>query len=274
MAQTVLITGASTGIGKATALFFHHNGWNVVATMRDPDSVQTKDDWFPSGERFLPLSLDVTQPDSIERALQVSLSRYESVECIVNNAGYGLVGVFESTSPSDIEKQFHTNVFGTMNLIRALLPHYRQRGQGTIINISSVGGQVTFPYYSCYHSTKWAVEGFSESLQFELRPLNIKVKLIEPGPIKTDFYDRSMTVANDSSLTEYQALFQQTFPKMQNSGERAPGPELVAQTIYQAATDKSWKMRYPVNASQLLWLRKLVPEWVFRKIISKVLMGR
>jgi NAD(P)-dependent dehydrogenase (short-subunit alcohol dehydrogenase family) len=271
MPKTVLITGASAGIGRATSDYFHQQGWQVVATMRSPVK-SNANTWFPESERFLALELDVTDLQSIQNAIAATLAKFGRIDCVVNNAGYGLVGAFEATTAADVERQFNTNVFGLMSVIREILPLFRQQSEGTVINLSSVGGQVTFPFYSCYHSTKWAVEGFSESLQFELRPFNIKVKLVEPGPIKTEFYDRSQDLAKKDGLTAYDSLLARTFPRLQSAGANAPGPEVVARTIFLAATDNSWKMRYPVNASQLLWLRKLTPEWLFRLIVGRTLM--
>ena len=124
---------------------------------------------------------------------------------VVNNAGYALIGAFEACDMADIRSQFETNVFGLMEVTRAISPHFRLRQQGVLINVSSIGGRMTFPLYSPYHGTKWAVDGFSESLQYELRQFNIKIKIIEPGAIKTNFYTRSTTVAKKAGLTVYDA---------------------------------------------------------------------
>src|SRR5215216_677679 len=184
MSKTILITGASTGIGKATALLFQQRGWKVAATMRSPE----KADDLKGLNNLACIRLDVTDISSIRQAITDVISQFGSIDAVVNNAGYGMVGPFEASTVEQVERQFATNVFGLMNVTRELLPHFRARGAGTFINISSMGGRITFPLYSVYHATKWAVEGFSESLQFELRQLNIKVKIVEPGPIKTDFY--------------------------------------------------------------------------------------
>jgi len=265
MGKVVLITGASTGIGKDAALYFHRQGWQVAASMRTP----SKADWAPGDDRFLAVALDVTEPASIDQALSTVMQRFGGLDVLINNAGYGLVGPFEGTSPDQVRRQFDTNVFGLMNVTRAVLPHFRERREGVIINVSSVGGRVTFPLYSCYHSTKWAVEGFSESLQFELKPFNIRVKLVEPGAIKTEFYDRSQ---DRVEAPAYQPFYDHTLERLQKAGEKAPGPEIVSRTLWQAATDNSWKMRYPVNSSDVLWLRRLVPEGLFRAFVGWYLM--
>lgn len=266
MSKVVFITGASAGIGKDAALYFYERGWRVAATMRTP----SKADWAPPDEqRFCTVALDVTREDSVQAAVSSVLQRWGGVDVLINNAGYGLVGPFEATSAEQVHRQFDTNVFGLMNVTRALLPHFRGKKDGVIINVSSVGGRVTFPLYSCYHSTKWAVEGFSESLQFELKPFNIKVKLVEPGAIKTEFYDRSQ---DRVEAPDYQPFYDQTMVRLQQAGEKAPGPQIVSRTLWQAATDNSWKMRYPVNSSDVLWLRKLLPEGLFRAFVGWYLM--
>ncbi|AFY70829.1 3-oxoacyl-(acyl-carrier-protein) reductase [Thalassoporum mexicanum PCC 7367] len=274
MTKTVLITGASSGIGKATAILFQQQGWQVAATMRSPERVAQQDPEFANLERLLMLRLDVTEPESIVQAIATTLDKFGSIDVVVNNAGYALVGAFELTTPDQIQKQFETNVFGLMAVTRAVLPHLRQQRQGTIVNVASVGGRVTFPIYSLYHATKWAIEGFSESLQYELRPFNLKVKIIEPGPIKTDFYDRSADMSLSSEIPEYDQFAAQVMPQMLKAGEEGAAPEQVAKVIYRASTDRSRQLRYPAdrNARFLLFLRKLLPERIFTKIVQTILI--
>jgi NAD(P)-dependent dehydrogenase (short-subunit alcohol dehydrogenase family) len=267
MTKTVLITGASTGIGRSCALLFHRQGWNVVATMRNPSQVAD----FNDLDNVLCLPLDVTQTATINSAIAAAIERFGAIDAVVNNAGYSLVGAFEACEPEQIERQFATNVFGLMAVTRAILPHFRDRQRGIILNVASIGGKLTFPIYSLYHSTKWAVEGFSESLQYELRPFNIKVKIIEPGPIKTDFYTRSNTIASQPGLTAYDRYLQTTLPQMNRAGETGSPPEVTAAVIYRAATDGSWKLRYPAggNAGFLLTLRKLLPDALFTAFVRR-----
>jgi NADP-dependent 3-hydroxy acid dehydrogenase YdfG len=274
MTKTVFITGASSGIGKATALLFHQQGWQVVATMRSPDRFLQASPEFAKLERLLILRLDVTEPESITKAMNTAIDKFQSIDAVVNNAGYALVGAFELVTPAQIQNQFDTNVFGLMAVTRASLPHMRQRQQGTIVNLASVGGRVAFPLYSLYHATKWAVEGFSESLQHELRQFNIKVKIIEPGPIKTDFYDRSADISTSSEIPTYDRFAAQVMPQMLKAGEEGATPEQVAQTIYKACSDRSWRLRYipDHNARLLLFLRKLLPDTLFTKIVQTVLI--
>ncbi len=270
MNKTVFITGASSGIGKATAALFAQEGWDVVATVRSPE--RSLD--LAQLPRVTVLRLDVTDPATIEQAIAQALAKFSQIDVLVNNAGYAVVGAFETATPNQILQQFDTNVFGLMNVTRAILPHFRHQKRGIIINVASVGGRLTFPLYSLYHATKWAVEGFSESLQYELAPLGIRVKIIEPGPIKTDFYERSMDIISRPDLTDYDKIIQQAMPTMQKAGTNGATPELVAQVIYKAATDHSNKLRYSANSALLLMLRKLLPDSLFFQIVRQVIFTK
>jgi NAD(P)-dependent dehydrogenase (short-subunit alcohol dehydrogenase family) len=272
MKKTIVITGASSGIGKSIALLFAAKGWNVAATMRNP----SRSNDFKNIPSIKTYALDVTSEESIKLALQEIMNDFSSIDVLVNNAGYGATGIFEKATADQIKRQFDTNVFGLMNVTREALRYFRNAKGGTIINITSMGGLVTFPFYSVYHGTKWAVEGFSESLAFELRHLNIKVKCVEPGAIKTDFYDRSMDLFKNPSITDYDRYEEVVFKNTQQAGKDAPGPEVVARTVFKAATDNSNKLRYPVGgvAPALLVLRRLLPvSWFTAIVASQVEKG-
>ncbi|GAA4408996.1 oxidoreductase [Nibrella viscosa] len=268
MKKIVLITGASSGIGKATARYFAEKGWNVAATMRTPAN-ETELPQLPNVRLF---RLDVLDHDSIRQAITDTQAAFGGIDVVVNNAGYGAVGVFEAATPEQVQRQFDTNVFGVMNVIREILPYFREKRDGTIINVTSMGGLITFPIYSIYHGTKWAVEGFTEALSFELRPFNIRVKNIEPGAIKTDFYDRSQDLLQKEGLTDYDAYVRVTLANSRQAGVDAPGPEVVAQKIFQAANDRSFRLRYPVGNQSpwLLALRRFVPLSWFHGIVKSV----
>jgi short-subunit dehydrogenase len=264
MNKVILITGASSGIGKETARLFQIKNWRVAATMRTPENAEDL-------EKIADIAcfrLDVTDIASIKSAIQDTLEKFGQIDAIVNNAGYGLVGPFEAATEEQIMRQFQTNVFGVMNVCREILPYFREQKRGIIVNVASMGGRITFPFYSLYHATKWAVEGFSESLQYELEQFNIRVKIIEPGPIKTDFYDRSQNVARKEGLTAYDYILDKAIPNMQKAGTTAPGGSVVAETIYKAVTDGSKKMRYPVNSKMVRTARKLLPDSLFFKVIK------
>src|SRR6218665_398777 len=179
MKKTVLITGASSGIGKATSLYFARQGWNVIATMRNPE----KETELVNEPNILVSRLEVNDPASINAAIAEGIAKFGKIDALINNAGYGQQGVFEAISTEKIQAQFDVNVFGTMNVTRAMLPHFRANQAGVIVNVSSGAGRVTTPLLSIYSASKFAIEGFSESLAFELDSQNIKVKIVEPGYI-------------------------------------------------------------------------------------------
>ncbi len=272
MTSTVLITGSSSGIGKETARYFHEKGWNVVATMRTPE----KETELREDDRMLLARLDVTDEASIHAAIEAAIARFGGIDALVNNAGYGLLGTFESMDIEHIQRQFETNVFGVMRVTKAILPHFRERGGGVLINVASMGGRVTFPLYSPYHGTKWAIDGWSDSLQFELRPQNIRVKIIEPGAIKTDFYDRSQDLQHDRSLADYNEFVDTATTNMKAAGTKGAPARKVAEVIFRAATDGSWKLRYPVgsDARSLLFLRRLISDRVYHRIVSSQVLKK
>ncbi|MBN1535625.1 MAG: SDR family oxidoreductase [Anaerolineales bacterium] len=271
--KTVIITGASTGIGMEAALYFYQRGWNTIATLRNPEKRQTSlhDKGLPDLRH-----LDVTDPASIQSVIRYTLDKYQKIDVLVNNAGYAVYGPFEATNPQQLSRQFDTNVFGLMEVTRQILPTFRQQKSGVLINIASMGGRIGFPLYSLYNSTKWAVEGFSEALQYELKPLNIRVKLIEPGVIKTDFYDRSLDTTDNFNWAEpYGAIIERgTKRSHEHALHTGAEPHLVAQTIYQAATDGSLRLRYIVGKDACLvsFLRRFLPEGVFYRIFEKAVL--
>ncbi|MES2654413.1 MAG: SDR family oxidoreductase [Bacteroidota bacterium] len=256
--KTILITGSSTGIGKATAIYFAEKGWNVAATMRNTEN--GKD--LSAYPHVKVLVLDVMNQASIDKAIEETIALFGRIDVLFNNAGYALVGAFEAMSEEQIKKQFDTNVFGVMNVTRAILPYFRNKRSGTIINTTSMGGLFTFPLYSVYHATKWALEGFMESLHYELKPFNIRIKNIEPGAIRTDFYDRSLQLV---SMPAYDAYVKTAHSNMLNATASASNAEVVAKEVFKAATDNNFRLRYPVGggSSLLLFIRKLVPLNIF-----------
>ncbi len=268
MEKVILITGASSGIGKETAKLFQAKNWKVAATMRVPEEAEDL-------KKIVDLEcirLDVTEPDSIRSAIESTLEVFGRIDVVVNNAGYGLFGPFEAATSEQIERQFETNVLGLMNVCREILPYFRERKKGMIVNIASVGGRLTFPFYSLYHATKWAVEGFSESLQYEVEQFNIRIKIIEPGPIKTDFYDRSEEKARKDGLTAYDHMLEKASLNMRKAAAEAPDGRVVAETIYDAVTDGSKKIRYSVNTKGILAARKVLPDSLFFALIRKAIL--
>ncbi|MDA2892092.1 SDR family oxidoreductase [Mycolicibacterium sp. BiH015] len=249
--QTILITGSSSGIGRATARLFLAKGWNVVATMRSPEN-ETELTGF---DNALVTRLDVQDAASITAAVEAGLERFGRLDVLMNNAGYGAYGPLEATPMDKIERQFGVNVFGLLATTKAVLPHFRANRGGTIVNVSSMGGRITFPLGTLYHGTKFAVEGLSESLHYELAPFGVRVKIVEPGGVRTDFGGRSFDFSNDPDLTEYQplveALLASLGPMMDEGGSDA---ETIAGAIFDAVTDGTDTLRYVAGADAVALL--------------------
>jgi NAD(P)-dependent dehydrogenase (short-subunit alcohol dehydrogenase family) len=274
MKKVFFITGASSGIGKATALFFTRQGWNVIATMRNPE--QESD--LNNQSNVLLLKLDVSDSHSINTAIEKGITHFGTINVLLNNAGYGQQGIFEAISAEKVREQFDVNVFGLMEVTRALLPHFRERKQGTIINVTSGVGRVTVPLVSIYAASKFAIEGFSESLAYELESQNIKVKIIEPGYIATPFYQRAKAdFAFDPQLSDYNQ-FQQDMENLFSSfgAMETATMEVVAETIYTAATDGSYQLRYIVgpDLQPLIDLRNSKPDQEYVNIMRSQFMPK
>lgn len=240
MKKTILITGASSGIGAATAKLFQTQGWNVIATMRKPEN----ETGLTPSDNVLITKLDVLDPGSIQTAVNEGIQKFGRIDVLVNNAGYGAYGILESFTREQIIRQFNTNVIGLLDVTKALLPHFRGNKSGIIINISSIGGKMTFPLGALYHGTKFAVEGISESLNYEVEQFGGKVKIVEPGAIATDFAGRSMDFSNDESMAEYQPIVGKILAGMPVFFANASPAGVVADVIYQAATDGTNQLRY------------------------------
>ncbi len=241
--KSIVITGASSGIGKASAKYFASKGWKVAATMRNPRNESE----LNNIDHIETYALDVTKESEISRARDKIISDFGTVDVLLNNAGYGLLGPFEKARYEQIRKQFDTNVFGMMAVTRAFLPHFRENSNGLILNVSSIGGQITFPFMSLYHSTKWAIEGFSESLSYELKQFGIRVKIIEPGGVETDFGTRSLIMCDREDVTAYDELLVQFSHNFMKSITMSTA-EFVAEQIYLSATDGKDRLRYLIGS--------------------------
>ena len=267
--KTVLITGASTGIGKSTAEYFSDRGWNVAATMRTPAKASFSN---TGADNIKVFQLDVTDEDSIAQAVSETLNAFGRIDVLVNNAGYGLVGLFEAMTPDQIKRQFDTNVIGAMNVTRAIIPVMRDQRAGHIINVASAAGRMSLPLYTLYCSTKWALEGFSEALIYELKAFGIKVRIIEPGPIETDFMTRSLDVADGAITKHYGDFEERVWEAYRNKFEGAPPPVLVAKSIYKAATGRPGiRIRLKPNGWLLMFGRRIVTTMTHVAITGRVL---
>ena len=265
MKKTILITGASSGIGKATAIHFQQKGWNVIATMRTPE----KETELNKLENVQLERLDVLDLESIDQAIKNGISSFGKIDAIVNNAGYGAYGPLESFPRENIIKQFNTNVIGLMDVTKAIIPHFRENKDGVIVNISSIGGQMTFALGSLYHGTKFAVEGISESLHYEMKEIGVKVKIVEPGMIATDFGGRSFDF-QAGEIADYQPIIGALMKQWQNPENTSSPASLVADVIYKAVTDDSEQLRYRAgdDANFLLDSRKKMTDNEFFSMMN------
>jgi len=259
MTATVLITGCSSGIGAAAVRCFAEQGWNVAATLRNPSSAE-----FGQGTgRVEKFALDVTDQRSVDQAVAATLDRFGRIDVLINNAGYGLFGPFESASPEAISRQFQTNVDGVFAVTRAVLPAMRERGSGVIVNVASLTGLVAMPLYSLYAASKYAVVGFSESLSHELAPFGIRVKVIAPGSVATDFSGRSMARTFEGDGGPYADSIRKVAGAFAaNRSSAGATPEHLGQALYDAATDGSAQVRYVIgdDALALMQTRKEIGE--------------
>jgi len=267
--KTVFITGASTGIGFECARIFMENGWNVVATMRNPENVPDE----LKQSNVLITKMDVTDVDSIKKAIQEATCRFGLIDVLINNAGYYSIGVVEAIPEEEIRRQIETNLLGLIFTTKALLPYMRKNRSGLIVNLSSVAGRTTVPLQSIYHASKWGVEGFSQSLQYEVEDLGIDVVLIEPGLIKTDFYSRSMKYSRDEKLAEYKEISDKVGKYLIDGGNNGSSPREVAEKIYKVAQSRKRKMQYLVGKStEIVTLSKILPSKMLKKMIKKTMM--
>jgi|APHig6443717497_1056834.scaffolds.fasta_scaffold06776_5 NADP-dependent 3-hydroxy acid dehydrogenase YdfG len=266
--KTVLITGCSKGIGKETALLFQKNGWNVAATMRNPE--QATD--LNALDRINCYQMDVTDVASIEVCKCKILEDFGEVDVLINNAGVYFTKPLEMTTEKDIDSIMQTNVIGTLKVMQAFIPYFRQRKAGIIINLSSIAGKSTFPFQSLYHATKYAVEGMSEGLWYEMQPLGIAVKVVEPGMVHTDLYDKSIEPSTENYPEEYKTRYINWHRYLMGQYKTGTSPYKTAEIIFKAATDGKKKLRYSsgTDAKVLFTIRALFPFPLLQKIICRV----
>jgi len=244
MKKTVLITGTSSGFGAATANYFAAQGWNVIATMRDT----RKDQNIGKSENILISQLDVQDKNSIDKAIEEGINQFGNIDVVVNNAGYGRFGIFEGASREAVQAQFDVNVFGAMDVTRAILPHFRSKRSGIIINISSGAGAIGFPMASIYSASKFALEGWTEGLRYELASLGIAAKIIEPGGApQTSFMsrmgDEGLGIQQIGDYLPFLEQIGKVYNGMQGTAD-ADAVEKVVHAIFEAATDGTDRLRY------------------------------
>lgn len=271
--QVALITGCSSGIGYETALMLARNGFQTFATMRNTKKSDSLEEIIKKERLDLNIrELDVNDDTSIENTINCIKSEANRIDVLINNAGYGLVGFFEDLTLDEIRNQFETNFFGVLNITKKIIPIMRLQKSGTIINVSSGAGQVGFPGISAYVSTKFAIEGFSESLMYELFPYGIKVVIIEPGVIKTNFFRNCIvsehSMKKSSPYSRSLDKFQKNVELMQ---EHATSPIDVAKVIIQVLGNNEPKQRYIVgnDVAMILEAKKNLSDIEFKKMMMQ-----
>jgi NAD(P)-dependent dehydrogenase (short-subunit alcohol dehydrogenase family) len=273
--KVALVTGSSSGIGFETSLMLARAGFNTYASMRNLE--KSKNITEIAKKEKLPLQvvqLDVNNDGSVKDAIVKILKADQRIDVLINNAGYGLFGSVEDTSIEEIKAQFETNFFGVVRVTQQVLPLMRRQNSGTIVNVSSVGGLIGLPALSAYHSTKFALEGLSESIAFELEPFGIRVVIIEPGVIRTNILNSSSSAKKAlDPKSPYFSLSQKlndNFKSMMESESSSP-PEEVAKVILQAVTSENPQLRYSIgdDAANLIHARENMPDKEFRKMIMK-----
>lgn len=235
--KTIFITGASSGIGKATAKLFSANGWQVIATMRDPE----KGKELARLPNIVVMPLDVTDTPQVKETCRKALERYD-VDVLFNNAGYGIMAPLEVFSETDIRKLFDTDVIGTMIVTQQFIPHFKNRRSGAILTTTSLAGIIAFPRDAVYGAAKRAQQGMVESLYYELKPFGVSVKAMIPGGTKTNF----QTPINDIAGYERAAANQRAW--LLDGNDDFPLPEEAAQIIWRACTDGKDRLRYPTDS--------------------------
>ena len=277
--KVAIITGSSSGIGHATALLLARNRFHTYATMRNiKKSVDIME--IANRER-LPLQviqLDVNDDTSIRNSIEKVISEKQRIDLLVNNAGYGLVGAFEDLSVEEIKSQFETNFFGVIRLTQQVLPIMRKQKSGTIVNVSSGAGRIGFPGMSAYVSSKFALEGLSESMSYELEPFGIKSVIIEPGVIRTNFKKNavmSKKSLDDSSISPYSSIIQKMDASITSIIEHATPPEEVAKAILHVVTSNNPELRFPVGNDIIMMLetKKSMSDEDFRKMMMQSIIG-
>ncbi len=247
------ITGCSTGFGRELAKAVLARGERVVATARKVEEVQDFEESGPELARAV--RLDVTDPEEVSGAVDAALDAFGRIDVLVNNAGYGSMGGVEEISDEEIRRQFEVNVFGVLNITRAVLPHMRERRQGHIINISSVGGFVGVPGFGIYNGTKFAVEGISEALALETEPLGIRITIVEPGAFRTDWAGRSLEAAPE--IDDYKETVGQTREYIANeNGNQQGNPRLAAEAMISAVEADEPPLRLPLGDDALDQIRE------------------
>jgi NAD(P)-dependent dehydrogenase (short-subunit alcohol dehydrogenase family) len=269
--KTTLVTGASSGIGEATALKLHDLGFTVYGAARRTDRLQQL-----AARGIKPLAMDVTDEESMRAGIDRIVAETGRVDVLVNNAGYGSYGAIEDVPLAEARRQFEVNVFGAARLVQLVLPHMRAQRAGTIVNISSMGGKIYTPLGGWYHATKFAIEALSDCLRLETRPFGISVVVIEPGGIKTEWgeiaAEHLRQVSGKGPYADQAAAMAKSLGSEANAG-RTSSPSVIANAIGKAVTAQRPKTRYAVGfgAKPLIATRRVLPDRGFDKLITRAI---
>lgn len=240
-------------------------GWHVIATMRKPEA-ETE---LNRLDNVLVTELDVTQPKTIDNAIKEGIEAFGKIDVLINNAGFGMMGILEASSEELMQQIFDVNVFGVIRVTKAILPHMRANKEGIIVNVSSIVGRATFPYQALYHATKHALEGLTEASQYELRPLGITLKLVEPGGVDTEFIN-SISLTGDNGLEDYQGGLGKYFEGVQGMMGALSTSDSIAEVVYKATTDGSDRLRYLAgkDAEQIMGARSTMDDSAFYEMMT------
>jgi NAD(P)-dependent dehydrogenase (short-subunit alcohol dehydrogenase family) len=280
--RTVLITGCSSGIGRATAKSFHENGWTVYATARDTEDIQ---DLAERGMETV--ELDVTKDEDVKNAVKTVVEENGGIGCVVNNAGYGETAAVEDLTVEDLHAQFEVNTYGPHRLTRAALPHMREQGDGTVINMSSVGGRLSQPGIGAYCASKFALEALSDAARAEVRGFGVDIVLVEPGPVNTPFEEKAEESIEDRAVEDgpYADLYERVADfnrgitdeegrdiATEIMGKITVPPEKVAETVLEAAEDDDPKARYKVSVPhRMMAMGRYLPSEVRDRFYNSVM---
>ena len=276
MDKIALVTGSSSGIGFETSLALARNGFHTFATMRDLGKDEKIKQVIEKEDLSIEiLELDVDSKESINQAIKIILEKKDRIDVLVNNAGYGMWGTVEDVSINEFKEQFETNFFSIIRLIQKVAPIMRKQGSGNIVNISSVAGRIGFPVSPAYISSKFALEGLSESLRFELMPFGVNVIIIEPGVIKTNFFDSMKLSEKSQQDSTYKEITDKVISGVKMMAEMGTDPKEVSDTVMKALKDEKPLPRYVVGNDAMMFLeaKKMKTDIEFENYLKKELYG-
>ena len=276
MEKVALVTGCSSGIGLETALALARDGFYTFATMRDLTKTEKIEEAIKKENLNVEiLELDVDNEESASTAIEAILGKKQRIDVLVNNAGYGMWGTVEYLSVDEFKEQFETNFFSIIRLIHKIAPIMRKQGSGDIVNISSVAGRIGFPVSPAYISSKFALEGLSESLRFELMPFGVNVIIIEPGVIKTNFFNSMKMAEKSNKNSEYNEITEKVISGVKMMAEMGTHPNEVANTVVKALKEEKPLPRYVVGNDAMMFLeaKKMKTDIEFENYLKKELYG-